>query len=114
MGIWLQREEKIALVLLLMAMSSLAVAYWSFGISESNDEISVSGKIVNIRETRTGGHLIIALDSTPMQIFLPARVAEEIRGSVSAGDSVRVRGRVSEYMGRKEIEVSRPSDVALV
>ncbi|MDH7596782.1 MAG: OB-fold nucleic acid binding domain-containing protein [Methanothrix sp.] len=100
------------MVLLLMALSSLAVAYWAFGVSGSDDEISLSGRIVSIRETRTGGHLIITLDSTPMQIFLPARVAGKVRGSLSPGDLVQVRGRVSEYMGRSEIEVSRPSDIA--
>lgn len=110
MGIWLQREEKIAVVLLLMALSSLAVAYWAFGISGSNDDISLSGRIVSIRETHTGGHLIITLDSTPMQIFLPSRVAREVRG-LSAGDRVQVRGHITEYMGRSEIEVSRPSDI---
>lgn len=109
--IWLQREEKIAVVLLLMALSSLAVAYWSFGISGSDDDISLSGRIVDIRETRTGGHLIITLDSTQMQIFLPAKVAKEVRGSLSPGDHLQVRGRLAEYMGRSEIEVSRPSDI---
>lgn len=113
MGIWLQREEKIAVVLLLMALSSLAVAYWAFGTSGSDDDTSLSGRIVSIRETRTGGHLIITLDTTPMQIFLPARVAERVRGSLSPGDRIEVRGRVSEYMGRSEIEVRRPSDIVI-
>lgn len=110
-GIWLQREEKIAVVLLLMALSTLAVAYWAFGISGSDEDVSLSGKIVSIRETRTGGHLIITLDSTPMQIFLPSRVAKEVRGSLSAGDHVQVRGHLTEYMGRSEIEVSRAFDI---
>ncbi|MCQ8902775.1 MAG: OB-fold nucleic acid binding domain-containing protein [Methanothrix sp.] len=94
-----------------MALSSLAVAYWAFGISGSDDDISLSGRIVSIRETRTGGHLIITLDTTPLQIFIPARVAGKVRGGLSPGDRVQVRGRVSEYMGRSEIEVGRPSDI---
>lgn len=96
-----------------MALFSLTVAYWSFGsgVNGSDDEVSVEGKILSIRETRTGGHLIITLDATPMQIFLPSRIAKDLKERLSNGDSVRVRGRISEYMGKKEIEVRRVTDI---
>ena len=133
----MQKEEKVVVVLLLMALGSLAVAFWAFSSdsfpsgsfdSDSSDSasgslwngegkaggqsISLQGSIVELKRTGSGGHLLISLDSTSLPVFVPARSgAEELAGALKRGDRIEVKGTVREYQGREEIEVSRSSDV---
>ncbi|NYT02411.1 MAG: hypothetical protein GKC10_06625, partial [Methanosarcinales archaeon] len=66
-------------------------------------------------ETRSGGHLIIRLDCTPLQIFVPRDGgAAEVKGRVHAGDRVTVSGTTEEFGGQREIKVSRSQDVVLM
>jgi DNA/RNA endonuclease YhcR with UshA esterase domain len=132
MAMRMQKEEKIVFVLLLMALVSLAVAFWAFpsdeGKSESFDgsEIgteygnaetltSVEGIIVDIKPTKGGGHLMISLDETALKIFISRSAgAEELSGKLKKGDRIRVEGVQKEYQGQEELEVSRISDVQIL
>lgn len=133
----MQKEEKVVVVLLFMALGSLAVAFWAFssdsfpsGSSDSDssaspswplwngdDEvgrqsISLQGSIVELKRTGSGGHLLIGLDSTSLPVFVAgSNGAEELTGALKRGDRIAVKGTVREYQGREEIEVSRSADV---
>jgi len=120
----LQKEEQIAVVLLLMALGTLAVAFWAFADESPGPETSraaatpltvVQGQVLEIKETRSGGHQIIRLDSTPLQIFVPRDGgAEEVGRRVHAGDQVTVSGTAEEFSGQQEIKVRRSQDVVLM
>lgn len=120
----MQKEEKIVVVLLLMALGSLAVAFWAFApdegelvsssdsVSQKDAGLSVGGLVLEIKPTKSGGNLLLKLDSTPLPIFIPASAgAKEIQGRIQAGDRVTIRGTVSVFQGKEELEVSRQADV---
>jgi len=126
----MQKEEKIVVVLLLMALGSLAVAFWAFGPDESepygtftsasqndahNAGISVEGQVLEIKPSRSGGNLILKLDSTPLPIFVPSNAgAEVIQNNVNLGDRVQVDGTVSSFQGNDEITVDRATDIVFI
>jgi DNA/RNA endonuclease YhcR with UshA esterase domain len=120
----MQKEEKIVVVLLLMALGSLAVAFWAFGLEEVTDSnaaakkdasLYVEGLVLEMKPTNTGGNLLLRLDSTPLSIFVPASSgAGEVQKKVRVGDRVRIRGTVSVFQGTEEIKVERANDVGLV
>jgi len=109
----MQKEEKIVVVLLFMALGSLSVAFWAMGDLDSS-EVTVEGIVESIQSTMSGGHLIIRLDSTEMPIFVSSRCgAEMVKEKVQRGDRVEVVGEVSEYRDRDEIVVKGPMDVTV-
>jgi hypothetical protein len=125
----MQKEEKVVFVLLLMALGSLAVAFWAFAPDEStvvttgaqgeNDvlqtDISLEGRITNLKTTQSGGHLLISLDSTQIPVFVSSNSgAKELRGRLRIGDNVRAKGKQMVFQDKEEIDVSRASDVQLV
>ena len=121
----MQKEEKIAVVLLLMALGSLSVAFWAFypdeGMTnrvatlEKDASSSEEGLILGIKPTKNGGNLLLSLDTTSMPIFIPYSAgAKEVERRVHVGDRVRVRGIVSVFQGKEELKVSRASDVQLI
>ena len=118
----MQKEEKIVVVLLLMALGSLAVAEWTFGSSDqsavygkSDSSTSVEGHILSMTTTKTGGNLIFHLDTTNNSIFVPGGSgAKDIQARVHSGDHVRVSGMLSEFNGKKEIKVARSTDVEVI
>ncbi|MDD1760488.1 MAG: hypothetical protein LUQ44_07765 [Methanothrix sp.] len=127
----MQREEKIVFVLLLMALGSLAVAFWAFAPDDSGNDglsnsklqewsdpevsISVEGLVQEIKPTKSGGHILVTIDSTPLPIFVTRQAgAEKILGVLKRGDRLWVRGMQKDYQGQEEIEVTRPSDVKII
>ena len=128
----MQREEKIVFVLLLMALGSLAVAFWAFSpddgenesfsgsaiqeISEDSGPLTwVEGMIVEIKPTKTGGHLLIKIDSTSDRIFISRNAgAEKLSSVLKKGDRITAKGMQREYQGQEEIEVSRLSDIQIL
>jgi len=75
----MQMEEKVVLVLLSMALGSLSVAFWAFPSDEGKAEgfdysetakesgnaqplTVVEGAVVDMKPTKSGGHLLISLD----------------------------------------------------
>lgn len=117
----MQKEEKVVLVLLLMALGSLYVAFWAFEVDKSasvgsptagaDSSLSVDGRVLEIKPTKSGGNLLVRIDTTPMQIFVPAKAgASDIEKHIHTGDRVRVRGTVSQYRGKDELTVARSAD----
>ncbi|MDD1749308.1 MAG: hypothetical protein LUO89_05465 [Methanothrix sp.] len=122
----MQKEEKIVVVLLLMALGSLAVAFWAFSpeddlagstsdsTAQKQSTLSVEGVVLEIKPTKSGGNLLLKLDATPLPIFIPAGSgAEEVQNKVHSGDRVKIKGTVSEFQGSEEIKVERARDVEL-
>jgi DNA/RNA endonuclease YhcR with UshA esterase domain len=130
-----QKEEKVVVVLLLMALGSLAIAFWAFEPEEgassalsgstgsigsagalfagtsSTDQI-VQGNILEMKSTKTGGNLILWLNSTAMPIFIPSSAgAEQIKNRIQPGDRIQVKGKIYDYQGGNELKVSRAGDV---
>lgn len=129
----MQKEEKIVVVLLLMALGSLAVAFWAFAADEgaspalsnspnvgaSTDYSSkggtLQGQVLEMKTTKSGGNLILRLDSTNLPIFVPSSVgAEEIKKKIQPGDKIQVKGSVSNYQGEKELKVTQAADIRKV
>ncbi|HIH69565.1 OB-fold nucleic acid binding domain-containing protein [Methermicoccus shengliensis] len=116
----LTRQERAAIVLVFMVACSLVVLYWvvsPFSDEESGDHVSVSGTVLHLKKTASGGHLIITLDVDRelVKVFVPreaggASMAERLH----VGDEVRVTGRLQLYKGREEIVVLREKDVVLM
>ena len=124
---WMQKEEKIVVVLLLMALGSLAVAFWAFSpeegelesssdsVSQKDAGLSVEGLVLEIKPTKSGGNLLLKLDSTQMPIFVPANAgATELLKQVHTGNRVKIRGTISQYQGKEELTVSRSADVVVM
>jgi DNA/RNA endonuclease YhcR with UshA esterase domain len=117
----LQKEEKIVLVLLLMAAGSLSVAFWMFEDTASDAArqrseayISVEGRISEMNPTKTGGNLLIRLDSTSLPVFVSsAAQSEELYRKVKIGDRIKVKGLKSQFNGEEEIKVERATDVQI-
>jgi DNA/RNA endonuclease YhcR with UshA esterase domain len=118
----MQKEEKTAVVLLLMALGSLSVAFWAFGSDESllgiatsteiEQRISVEGIVVEMNPTKSGGNLIIELDSTPLPVFVPRDSgANGILSRIGLGDRIQANGVLWEYNGNKEIKLERSEDL---
>lgn len=108
-------------ILLFMALGSLAVAYWAFGYGDSEGTPKVDssgtfeGSVQAIKETRAGGNLIIQIDSTNMSVFVPSSSgAERVAGVVHKGDKIKVKGEISDYQGEKEIVVKSAQGVEVL
>ena len=126
----MQKEEKIVVVLLFMALGSLAAAFWAFSPEESDTPasgelvtqdgslsslITLEGRITSAENTRSGGNLIINLDSTQMPVFIPASVgAKELSARLQKGGRVRITGTINSYQGKDELKVSRRADVQML
>ncbi len=121
----MQKEEKIVVVLLFMALGSLAVANWAFGpeenavqnsaLAKEDSRLSVEGMVLEMNPTKTGGHLIIKLDSTQMPVFIPREAgADDVQRRVNVGDRVRAKGTVAEFGGKEELKVSRAADIEVI
>ena len=126
----MQKEEKIVVVLLFMALGSLAAAFWAFGPEESYTPASgelgsgensrpplttLDGRITRAENTRSGGNLILNLDSTAMPVFIPASSgAKELSAQLQKDTRVRITGTINSYQGKDELKVSRKADVQLL
>jgi DNA/RNA endonuclease YhcR with UshA esterase domain len=117
----LQKEEKMALVLLLMALFSLAVAAWTMGgfeqstTAKADPGVSVEGAVLEISPTKSGGNLILRIDSTPVTIFVPQDSgAQDVMDRVYVGDRIRVKGRPADFQGSEEIKVDRARDIEVI
>ncbi len=132
----MQKEEKVVVILLFMALGSLGVAFWAFdpddgapvalsgspdaatGTGYSSDDQTmqtmqvIQGQVLGIKSTKTGGNLILHLNSTTLPIFIPSSAgAQQIENRIQPGDIIQVKGSISDYQGEKELKVSRAGDV---
>ncbi|MEL4305768.1 OB-fold nucleic acid binding domain-containing protein [Methanococcoides sp. LMO-2] len=123
----MEKEEKIVAVLLVMAILSLAVAYFTYLPGELTGDIQpltdssglgekvfVEGEVLSKRLTYTGDHLILEVghSTQPITVFIPNnKGAEEMNEKISRGDQVHVKGILDEYEGELEIIVQKEKDV---
>lgn len=121
----MQKEEKIVVVLLFMALGSLAVANWAFApeedvvqnaaLAKEGSGLSLEGLVLEMNPTKTGGHLIIKLDSTQMPIFVPRDSgASEVQSRIKVGAGIKVRGTVAGFGGKEELKVGRAADIEVI
>ncbi|MDF0594286.1 hypothetical protein P0O24_11920 [Methanotrichaceae archaeon M04Ac] len=113
----MQREEKV--VLLFMALGSLAAASWALGDFEADTAempitVVAEGTVKSIQLT-TDGHLILRLQSSTMPIFVSQRAAQRRwpgrwRRATGSGRSARY----PRYRGLREISVKRLADVEIL
>jgi len=112
-------------VLLFMALGSLAVAFWAFGPEEGNANgssavkkaasISVEGQVLEMKPTKSGGNLILRLDSTPLPIFIPARSgAAKVQEMIHLGDRIGIKAILSEFNGQEELEIVSSNDIDIL
>ncbi|KGK99326.1 nucleotide-binding protein [Methanococcoides methylutens] len=125
----MEKEEKIVVVLLVMAILSLAVAHFTYLPGELTGDIQpltdssglgekvfVEGNVLSKRITYTGDHLILEVDQNtqPITVFVPNNHgAEEINEKISTNDQVRVTGILDKYEGELEIIVQKANDVKI-
>lgn len=131
----MEKEEKVVVVLLVMALFSLSTAYLLFGQelagagqpsdrkvlqytheSEVGEKVSLDAEVLSKRFTYTGDHLLLEVnfDSEVLSVFIPKTAgAEALNGLINEGDFISITGIVSEYEGEKEIRVERKEDITL-
>lgn len=131
----MEKEEKVVVVLLVMALFSLSTAYLLFGQelagagqqsegkalkytheSEVGEKVSLDAEVLSKRFTYTGDHLLLEVnfDSEVLSVFIPKTAgAEALDGSINEGDFISITGIISEYKGKKEIRVERKEDITL-
>jgi DNA/RNA endonuclease YhcR with UshA esterase domain len=129
----MEKEEKVVVVLLVMALFSLSTAYLFFGPelagtgqksggkalqytheSEVGEKVSLDVEVLSKRSTYTGDHLLLEVnfDSEVLSVFVPNSAgAEALNGSINKGDFISITGIISEYKGKKEIRVERKEDI---
>lgn len=116
----MQKEEKVVVVLLVMAVLSLIIGYFGFSSpiaayssdSKLGERVYVEGTILSKQMTRTGDNLILKLSNLNVGVFIRKNNgAMEIYNAVKAGDRVRITGKVQEYNNEREIVVESAKDV---
>lgn len=119
----MQKEEKIVVVLLLMAVLSLIIGYFGFvsevpAYSESSkidERVYVEGTILVKKMTGKGDHLILKMSHIGINIFVPNyNGANEVYDTVKIGEKLRINGKVSEYNNQKEIVVESAEDIIVL
>lgn len=132
----MEKEEKVVVILLFMTLSSLLTAYLCFGseltgagwvaggkvtqysqASAVGDKVSLEAEVLSKGLTHKGEHLILQVDcnSEIMSIFvLKTAGAEALNSSIQKGDLISVTGTISEYKGKKEINVERKEDIIVI
>ncbi|KCZ72462.1 RecG-like helicase [Candidatus Methanoperedens nitroreducens] len=116
----MQKEEKIVIVLLVMAVLTLTIGYLGFSSqpaayskdSKPGERVYVEGTVLSKQMTKTGDHLIMTISNLNINVFIPKNNgAKEVYDSVKIGDRVRINGKVEEYKNTKEIVVESAKDV---
>jgi len=118
----MQKEEKIVVVLLVMAVLSLIIGYFGFTPvasaystdSKVGEQIYVEGTIIKKEMTYKGDNLKLTISNENLNIIVfifRDNGAKEVYDSFNKGDKVRVDGKVDEYNGVREIVVEYAKDV---
>lgn len=129
----MEKEEKVVIVLLVMALCSLSTAYVFLGQetagagqgekalqytheSEVGEKVSLDAEVLSKRFTYTGDHLLLEVDfdSEVLSVFIPNTAgAEALNNLIGEGNIISITGIVSEYEGEREIKVERKEDITL-
>lgn len=116
----MQKEEKIVIVLLIMAVLSLIIGYFGFipqvaAYSEDSkigERIYVEGTILSKQMTAKGDNLILSISNLNIKVFISKdNGAKEVYDNLKIGDKVRINGKVAQYKNVREIVVESASDV---
>ena len=123
----MQKEEKIVVVLLVMAVLSLIIGYFGFvpvtnaysSDSKVGEKVYVEGTIFSKQMTAKGDNLILKIfpsENSDKNENINAFIAKnngakEVFDSVKNGEKVRIDGKVAEYMNAREIVVESAKDV---
>ena len=119
----MQKEEKVVVVLLIMAVLSLIIAFFGFSSqpgmyskdSKMDELVYVEGTVLSKQMTRTGDNLLITLSNLDVKVFVTKdNGAKEVYDSLKNGDKVRITGKVQEYKNLREIVVRSAGDVVKV
>ncbi len=119
----MQKEEKVVVVLLVMAALSLIIGYWGFSSqtrayssdSKLNERVYVEGTVLAKQMTGKGDNLILTLSNLNIKVFVPRDGgAKETYDSVKNGDRVKITGKVQEYKNAREIVVESAKDVVRI
>ncbi len=116
----MQKEEKIVVVLLIMAVLSLIIGYFGFAAQQAayssdskiGERVYVEGTVLSKQMTKTGDNLILKLSNLNINVFIRKdNGAREVYNSLKSGDSVRITGKVDVFNDKREIVVESVKDV---
>lgn len=124
----MQKEEKIVVVLLVMAVLSLIIGYFGFSPvasayspdSKVGEKVYVEGTILQKQMTAKGDHLILKISTTiknsneniNINVFIAKNNgAKEVYDNVKKDDKVRVDGKLAQFNNAMEIVVESANDV---
>lgn len=116
----IQKEEKVVIVLLIMAALSLIIAYFGFSFqpaaystdSKLDERVYVEGTVLGKQMTKTGDNLILTISNLDIKVFISKNNgAKELNDSLKTGDRVKITGKVQEYKNVREIVVGSAGDV---
>ncbi|MCX9084692.1 MAG: OB-fold nucleic acid binding domain-containing protein [Candidatus Methanoperedens sp.] len=116
----MQKEEKIMVVLLSMAVLSLIIGYFGFAPvasayspeSKVGDNIYVQGTILQKQMTAKGDNLLLTISNINIKVFISRdNGAKEVYNAIEKGDKVRIEGKVAQYKNALEIVVENAKDV---
>ena len=127
----MEKEEKIVVILLTMAILSLSIAYLTYypnditgrggkeltSNSDIGERVWLEGVVFSKMTTFKGDHLILNVDhdSQLIAIFIPNNNgADAIDNMIQKNDQVRIIGILDEYKGDREIVVQDKKDVMLL
>ncbi len=124
----LQKEEKITIVLMIMALLVLIIAYFGFIAGEAGpseysdnskigDKIILQGEVVGKRGTFTGDHLILTVDvdKSLTKVFIHRNNgAGQVNLSVNVADNVEIIGILDEFEGEREIIVDGAENIRIL
>jgi len=125
-----EKEEKIVVILLCMALLSLTILYATFytggtkddlnGFSPSSlpgEDVRFEGDVLSKRFTYTGGHLLMDVDygAGVIKVFIPSGSgAKDVDLRIDQNDRILVSGTVNEYNGELEVIVQNSNGVVLL
>jgi DNA/RNA endonuclease YhcR with UshA esterase domain len=116
----MQKEEKIVVVLLVMAVLSLIIGYFGFAPvvnvysteSKIGEKVYVEGTIIQKQMTAKGDNLILTISNLNIKVFISKdNGAKEVYDSIKKDDKVRIDGKVAQYQNTREIVVEYAKDV---
>ena len=116
----MQKEEKIVVVLLVMAVLSLIIGYFGFAPvtsaystdSKVGEKVYAQGTILQKQMTAKGDNLILTISNLNVKVFISKDSgAKEVFDAFKNDDKVRIDGKVAQYQNAMEIVVESANDV---
>ena len=120
----MQKEEKIVVVLLVMAVLSLSIGYFGFAPvasayspdSKVGEKVSVEGTIIQKQMTAKGDNLILKISipgiNSNINVYIAKNNgAKEVYDTIKKDDKVKIDGKVAEFNNAREIVVESANDV---